>query len=94
MPSDATNPTLIAEVLSESTEGADRGDKWAHYQRIPSLVEYVLVSQAARRVEVYSRDPAHPDRWHYQEHGAGMPLPLPRLGVALEVDAIYSSPFV
>lgn len=88
----ATNPALIVEVLSESTESADRGDKWAHYQRIPSLGEYVLVSQVAPRVEVYSRDPAHPERWHYQEHGPGATVHLTRLGVMLEVDAIYANP--
>lgn len=42
-----TNPILIVEVLSPSTEEHDRGDKWQHYQLIPSLQEYVLVSQAS-----------------------------------------------
>jgi len=88
----AINPAVIVEVLSDSTESADRGDKWAHYQRIPSLGEYVLVSQVGRRIEVYSRDPDHPDRWHYQEYGAGASLPLARLGVTLEVDAVYANP--
>ena len=55
-PDAATNPAVIVEVLSESTERDDRGDKWAHYQRIASLREYVLVSQGSRRIEVYSRD--------------------------------------
>jgi len=41
-----TNPTLIVEVLSDSTEAYDRGAKFAHYRRLPSLREYVLVSQA------------------------------------------------
>ena len=39
-----TNPVLIVEVLSVTTEKGDRGNKWMHYQRIPSLQEYVLVS--------------------------------------------------
>ena len=38
------NPTVIVEVLSETTEAYDRGDKFAHYWRLPSLREYVLVS--------------------------------------------------
>jgi Uma2 family endonuclease len=50
-----TNPTLIVEVLSPSTEEYDRGEKWVDYQRIPSLKEYVLVGQSARRVERYRR---------------------------------------
>jgi Uma2 family endonuclease len=50
-----TNPVLIVEVLSPSTETVDRGEKWQHYQLLPSLQEYVLVSQAEPRVEVYRR---------------------------------------
>lgn len=49
-----TNPTLIVEVLSVTTEKGDRGNKWMHYQRIPSLQEYVLVSQHPR-IEIYRR---------------------------------------
>jgi len=41
------NPLLIVEVLSPSTESYDRGAKFALYQRLPSLQEYVLVSQNA-----------------------------------------------
>jgi Uma2 family endonuclease len=48
-----TNPTLLVEVLSPSTE-VDRGSKWRDYQLIPSLQEYVLVSQDSR-VESYRR---------------------------------------
>ncbi len=51
------NPILVVEVLSESTERFDRGDKFAGYRSIPSLVDYVLVAQAARHVEVYTRQP-------------------------------------
>jgi Uma2 family endonuclease len=40
-----TNPTIIIEVLSKSTEGYDRGDKFTHYQSIPSFQEYLLVAQ-------------------------------------------------
>ena len=50
-----TNPTLIVEVLSPTTEQNDRGDKWQHYQLLPSLQEYVLVSQSQPRVEHYRR---------------------------------------
>lgn len=49
-----TNPTLLVEVLSPSTEEVDRGSKWRDYQLIPSLREYVLVSQEPR-VEIYRR---------------------------------------
>ena len=39
------NPVVIVEVLSDSTEAYDRGEKFAHYRRIPSLRDYLLVSQ-------------------------------------------------
>ncbi len=50
-----TNPVVIVEVLSPSTEARDRGEKFEAYKRIASLKEYVLVSQDARRVEVKRR---------------------------------------
>lgn len=50
-----TNPLVIIEVLSPSTEADDRGAKWLHYQLVPSLLEYVLVSQSEPRVECYRR---------------------------------------
>jgi Uma2 family endonuclease len=52
-----TNPCLILEVLSPSTEGYDRGFKFAQYRRIESLQEYAMVSQVEPRVEVYRRQP-------------------------------------
>jgi Uma2 family endonuclease len=51
------NPTLIVEVLSPSTEAYDRGFKSAQYRTLASLEEYVLVSQAEPRVEVFRRQP-------------------------------------
>lgn len=64
-----TNPTLLVEVLSPSTEQEDRGNKWQHYQLVPSLQEYVLVSQADARVEVYRRLPS--GTWEYVDVTAG-----------------------
>ena len=49
------NPTLIAEVLSPSTEAYDRGFKSAQYRTLASLQEYALVSQAEPRIEVFHR---------------------------------------
>lgn len=48
-------PCLIIEVLSESTERIDRREKMLAYQTLPSLLEYVLVAQDDRRVEIYRR---------------------------------------
>ncbi len=47
------NPILLIEVLSDSTEGYDRGKKFQHYRSIESLQEYILVSQSEARVEKY-----------------------------------------
>lgn len=50
-----TNPTLIIEVLSRSTEEYDAGDKFEHYKTLQSLRQYVLVSHRERSVEVWTR---------------------------------------
>ena len=49
------NPTLLVEVLSHTTEKNDRGVKFDQYRTIPSLQEYVLISQSEPRVEIYGR---------------------------------------
>jgi Uma2 family endonuclease len=56
------NPVVIIEVLSDSTESYDRGEKFALYRRIDSLREYVLLSQKQVAVEQYVR---RGDFWHY-----------------------------
>jgi Uma2 family endonuclease len=59
------NPILLVEVLSKSTESYDRGRKFSHYQKIPSLQEYVLVSQYEFRVEQFVRQAD--GKWLYTE---------------------------
>ena len=51
------NPTVVIEVLSPSTEAFDRGEKFATYQRIPTLREYLLVAQDRTYVEQFIRQP-------------------------------------
>ncbi len=51
-----TNPTLIVEVLSKSTERYDRGKKFDHYRSIASLCEYVLVSQDEPMIQTFIRN--------------------------------------
>ena len=51
------NPTLIIEVLSDSTEGYDRGKKFEHYRKLESLAEYVLIAQDRCHIEAYRRQP-------------------------------------
>ncbi len=87
----ATNPRLIAEVLSASTEAYDRGDKWRDYRRLASLQTYVLVSQTQPLVEVYRRSG---DVWQYEAAGPGQRLLLDDDGLRLDVDALYHSGLV
>ena len=49
-------PKLIIEVLSKSTEGFDRGDKFADYQQLESLEEYVLVNTKRQRIDCFRRN--------------------------------------
>jgi Uma2 family endonuclease len=51
------NPTVLVEVLSESTERYDRGRKFGFYRTIESLAEYVLVAQDECKVEQYTKQP-------------------------------------
>jgi Uma2 family endonuclease len=62
------NPLLIVEVLSPSTEGYDRGDKFRKYRSIPSFCEYLLVSQSEPYVEQYHQleRQNNNDRWQLQ----------------------------
>lgn len=59
-----TNPILIFEVLSKSTEAKDRGEKFAAYQTLESLQEYVLVSQDKAKIEKFARQTD--ESWKYQ----------------------------
>ncbi|MEW6349467.1 MAG: Uma2 family endonuclease [Thermodesulfobacteriota bacterium] len=49
------NPSVLIEVLSDSTEAFDRGEKFSHYRRIPSLRDYLLIDQNKVRVEHFVR---------------------------------------
>ncbi len=59
------NPTLIVEVLSESTKDYDRGGKFEHYRSLASLNEYVLIAQDKHHVEHFVRQPDN--RWLLSE---------------------------
>jgi len=83
-----TNPTVIIVVLSSSTEDYDRGEKFERYKTIPSLQDYVLVSQDKKLIEVFSRDRG----WEGVSAGSGQGLLLPSVGVTLDVDEVYFNP--
>jgi len=70
-----TNPTLIVEVLSDSTEAYDRGDKFLHYRSLPSLQAYLLLSQYRMQAELFLRQPD--GTWSlssYQDPSDSVPL--------------------
>ncbi|WP_295436678.1 Uma2 family endonuclease [uncultured Thiodictyon sp.] len=82
------NPSLIVEVLSNSTEAYDRGGKFAIYRRIPSLTEYLLVSQYRVAVELFSR--GADDRWTLSEFTAlDATVTLASVGCTLTLAEIY-----
>ena len=89
-PDAITNPVVLVEVLSESTEAYDRGAKAALYRRIPSLQEYVLVAQSEALIEVYRRT----DRgsWELRDARPGDRIELVSLGIAMDVATIYANP--
>jgi Uma2 family endonuclease len=85
-----TNPILVVEVLSDSTEARDSGVKAAHYRHIPSLREYVLVSQHARHLEVLRRNEV--GRWELFEYESGARVELASVGCDVAVDDVYKGP--
>jgi Uma2 family endonuclease len=83
----ALNPTVVVEVLSDSTAAYDAGEKFEHYRQIPHLREYVLVSHLERRVELRSRRPD--GGWESTELGRGHIVRLASIAVDLGVDTLY-----
>ncbi len=83
-----TNPSLLVEVLSDSTEAYDRGDKFGNYRQMPSLRDYVLVSQHTRQIEVFSRDGEN--QWMLRVAGPGQSVPLTAMKGEIEVDRVYA----
>jgi Uma2 family endonuclease len=86
-----TNPTVVVEVLSPSSEGDDEGDKRLDFQSLSSMKAYVLVSQDQRRVKVHRRDergvwPAEPE-----VYGDGESFSLPALRTPLAVADVYDT---
>ena len=81
------NPSVIVEVLSDSTERYDRGEKFAHYRRLESLREYLLVSQHQMRVERFVRQE---ESWVMTElNGPDAVLVLDSIQCSIPLNAIY-----
>lgn len=85
------NPTLLIEVLSPSTEAYDRGGKFAHYRKIESLREYLLVTQDQPAIERYVRQG---DVWVLSEAlGLEASVALESIGCRLSLREVYGKVF-
>lgn len=83
------NPVVIIEVLSESTEAYDRGKKFAHYQYLESLSEYILVAQDPYGIEQYVRQ--HDRTWTYRAfHSVDDVVPLQAIQCQLALWEVYA----
>lgn len=80
------NPSVVVEVLSDSTADDDQTDKFDHYRLAPSLREYVLIWQDDQRVEVRSRADAG---WLVKTYGPGEIIDLTP-GIRFSVDELYA----
>jgi Uma2 family endonuclease len=82
-----SNPCLIIEVLSPSTEAYDRGDKFRLYRQSASLQEYILVSTTGIAIDVYQRNES--GRWEIISYSSGDTLELKSLNFSFEIDRVY-----
>ena len=85
----ATNPLVVVEVCSPSSEGNDDGDKRRDFQSLASLQAYVIAAQDARWVKVYRRTERGEWREAPETYRGGERFELPRLMQAIAVDEIY-----
>jgi Uma2 family endonuclease len=87
------NPTVLVEVLSPSTESYDRTTKWENYRRIPSLREFLLISQDEPLVERYTR---HGDgMWRFEKSiGLDAAIRLESIGVEVALRDVYEGTLV
>jgi Uma2 family endonuclease len=82
----ATNPLILVEVTSDSSEEYDTGTKLEAYQTIPTLREYVLVAHRERRITVYRREA---NGWQMRSAIGSGRITVEALSAELVVDVIY-----
>lgn len=86
------NPAVIIEVLSPPTEADDRGKKFAQYQRIESLTDYLLVAQEEPRIDHFVRQPGN--RWLLTAvSGMEARLAIASIGCTLLLAEVYDKAF-
>jgi Uma2 family endonuclease len=81
------NPTILFEVLSDSTESFDRGDKFESYKQIESLKEYILVDQYERHIEHFYKN--NEGEWITGKVYKSGELPLKSIPYSLPLKQIY-----
>jgi len=89
---DITNPIIIIEVLSKSTEELDRKDKFGLYKQVPSLEYYVLISQDKPQIEVYRKMKVEDNKSLWQIEiitGMDKMLVFPTLDIEISFSSIY-----
>jgi Uma2 family endonuclease len=84
------NPTVVVEVLSDSTERRDRGEKFHDYRSIPSCTDYLMCSSTEPFIEHYTRDA---DGWRLREYGPGEVVTLRGVEMRLSVAEVYAKAF-
>lgn len=84
------NPTVIIEILSDSTEQQDRIDKWMCYRSIPSLQQYLMVQQDVRSIHSYCRRTEREWDYSYAEKEEDE---VDVLGCVLKLEAVYAGVF-
>ena len=85
-----TNPLLIVEVLSKSTRGYDKGEKFMHYRTIPSFKEYMLIEQDEPKVEIWFR--AEENTWKITTiTGNNALIQLDSIGISISMSDIYEN---
>lgn len=88
-PNSVTNPIVIVEVFSKSTESYDRGDKFYLYRQIKSLQEYILIDQVKVQIEIYRREV---DLWRITRiNGIENKLFITSLDINIELKDIYEN---
>jgi Uma2 family endonuclease len=84
-----SNPCLIVEILSPSTEAYDRGDKFKLYRRSTSLQEYVLVDTNEISVDLYRR--TQQNRWELISYVAGDSVELESINLTFPIERIFEN---
>ena len=80
------NPSLVLEILSESTEAYDRGQKFEMYRNIPELKEYVLISTKYKKIESFIRTT---NSWELHESRESVPFRFSSLDVEISLEDVY-----